>query len=122
MREDVNLFNRKIPQTTISKATVILFSSLIIVILFTFILLAVEIPGTRHQESRSFLAYLFEVVSAYGTVGLSMGVTSHLKNISKFLIVLLMYFGRLGPLTLAIAIKTKKETEIKLIEENVVVG
>jgi trk system potassium uptake protein TrkH len=122
LREDVNLFGRRIPQATISKVTVILFSSLFIIIVFTFILLAVEIPGTVNQESRSFLTYLFEVVSAYGTVGLSMGATAHLENVSKFLVVLLMYIGRLGPLTLAIAIKTKKDLKFQFIEENVVVG
>lgn len=123
MREDVNLFSRRIPKATLSKVTAILFFSLFVIILFTFILLVFERSEVSHDETRgSFLAYLFEVVSAYGTVGLSMGVTTNLQDLSKFMIILLMYVGRLGPLSLAIALKGRKEPQYKYLEENVLVG
>jgi trk system potassium uptake protein TrkH len=75
-------------------------------------------PEVSHKATKgSFLAYLFEAVSAYGTVGLSMGVTKYMHDLSKFLIIILMYIGRLGPLTPAIALKSKKETKIKYLEK-----
>ncbi|MFC4353911.1 potassium transporter TrkG [Chryseomicrobium palamuruense] len=51
-------------------------------------------------EKIPFLSLLFEVFSAFGTVGHSMGVTAELSDIGKFLICLTMFIGRLGPLTL----------------------
>ncbi|MBN1783308.1 potassium-transporting ATPase subunit KdpA [bacterium] len=123
LKQHVNLFSKKIPEQILSKVTVIVFFSLFAVILFTFLLLVIEIPQGSHNATKgSFLAYLFEVVSAYGTVGLSMGVTPFLDTLSKLLIVILMYVGRLGPLTLAIALKPRKEDRFKYTEENVLVG
>lgn len=123
MHDDVNLFGRRIPKATISKVTAILFFSLFVIILFTFILLVIELPDISHHAAKgAFMPYLFEVVSAYGTVGLSMGVTTGLQNLSKFVIIILMIIGRLGPLTLAIALKSRKDPQYRYIEENVLVG
>jgi len=56
-------------------------------------------------EDASFLAILFETVSAFGTVGASMGLTPHLTAAGKILIMATMFAGRLGPLTLAVALR-----------------
>ena len=58
----------------------------------------------------TFLDVFFEAVSAFGTVGLSLGITSNLSAIGKIIISLLMIIGRLGPITITIALfKNKKE-------------
>ena len=67
---------------------------------------------------------LFEVVSAFGTVGLSTGITADLSSLSKILIIFTMYLGRVGPLTIAIVLggKSKKSSKIKYPEENISIG
>ncbi|MNR38293.1 Ktr system potassium uptake protein B [compost metagenome] len=63
-------------------------------------------------EDASFLSILFETTSAFGTVGLSMGLTAKLSVFGKVLISLTMFAGRLGLLTLAYALGPKKEKEL----------
>jgi trk system potassium uptake protein TrkH len=66
---------------------------------------------------------MFEAVSAFGTVGLSMGITPILSSLSKFLIVLLMYIGRVGPLTVLFALsQRKKAIGYSLPEEKIAIG
>ena len=68
------------------------------------------------------MEYLFETVSAFGTVGLSMGVTPNLNDIQKLAIVLMMFAGRVGPLTLAFSWYSERKKEIKYAEESIMVG
>jgi trk system potassium uptake protein TrkH len=63
-------------------------------------------------QDEHFLMLLFEVTSAFGTVGLSMGLTGKLTAIGKLLIILTMFVGRLGPITLAYALGPKQEKEL----------
>ena len=74
------------------------------------------------SEGEEFLRILFEVVSAFGTVGLSCGITPSLTSLGKFIIILTMFFGRIGPMTLAIALAGRQEGEYRLPEEKVMVG
>ena len=123
MRDDTNLFLRRIPKATVSKATAIIFFSLFILTLLTLLLMVFELPEVAHTETRgTFLEYVFESISAYGTVGLSMGVTNGLHNAGKVIIVLLMFIGRLGPLTVALALKGKREPKFLYAQENIMVG
>ena len=123
MRGDVNFYERRIPRETVSKVTAIVFFTLLTLVVFTLCLLITELPEVSHGTTRgTFLEYAFEAVSAYGTVGLSMGVTSHLMDTGKVLIVLLMFIGRLGPLTIAIALKGRKEPKYRYMKENILVG
>jgi trk system potassium uptake protein TrkH len=70
-----------------------------------------------------FAAYLFEVVSAVGTVGLSVGKTASLTPTARLLVVLLMFLGRLGPLTVAMSLaRSAGGTDLRLAEEGVMVG
>ena len=65
----------------------------------------------------------FESLSAFGTVGLSMGITSQLSSIGKLLITILMYLERVGPLTLIFAItETKAKTNFSFTEEKISIG
>jgi trk system potassium uptake protein TrkH len=79
---------------------------------------------TIHQESRGlFLELLFEVVSAFGTVGLSVGITPQLSSVGKLILALVMFAGRLGPLSIAVALTGKEPTSrFQYAEENVMIG
>ncbi len=117
-RDDTEVFGRKIPNTTTKKALSIFFVSIaLITVAFSIIILIENNRGIRNED------IFFETISAFGTVGLSMGITSQLTVVSKILIILLMFIGRLGPLTIALIVGSKtKHQIIHYIEENVIVG
>lgn len=87
-------FKRRIPIESILKSYVLMTLALVWVIVMTAIICLLE-------PACSFLQVLFEVVSGFGTVGLSTGITPILGDASKLLLSLTMFFGRLGPLTIA---------------------
>lgn len=97
--EDVNIFARRIPDHIIRKSVAIAMACLGLVLFVTFALTLLE--------DFKFISLSYEVVSAFATVGVSQGITPLLKPISKLLIVLTMYIGRLGPLTMIYAFNTK---------------
>ncbi|GAI66904.1 unnamed protein product [marine sediment metagenome] len=76
-----------------------------------------------YVEGEDFIKVLFEVVSAFGTVGLSTGITSSLSIAGKIIIIITMFTGRIGPLGLALSLIQKREPEIiKYPEEKIMVG
>ncbi|MBP2002098.1 trk system potassium uptake protein TrkH [Paenibacillus shirakamiensis] len=103
-REDVVLFHYRLAQERIFKAVTITMVALFLIIAVTMTLAA--------TEEGSFLSIMFETTSAFGTVGLSMGLTPHLTSFGKLLICLTMFAGRLGLLTLAYALGPKKSREL----------
>lgn len=103
-KEDIVLFKHRLAKDRIYKALTIVLLSLTLVITVAMIL--------STTENADFLAILFESTSAFGTVGLSMGITTHLTDIGRVLIALTMFIGRLGPLTLAYALGPKTEREL----------
>ncbi len=115
--EDTECFRRKILSTNVRTGFAV----------FTVAFLAV-IVGTTAIESiqqTSLSDALYEVVSAVGTVGLSTGLTPSLKPAGKLLIIVLMYMGRIGPVTLALAFASKigkRKNRRKLPQERVMVG
>jgi trk system potassium uptake protein len=96
-REHVEMFDRKIPQNLILRAISVIIISLIIISVFIFLILKIE-------TDKSFLPLFFEVISAFATVGLSLGVTGSLSALGKLTLIALMYIGRVGPLTMVLAI------------------
>jgi trk system potassium uptake protein TrkH len=88
------------------------------------LLLVFELEGIPHPESRGmFLELLFEAVSAFGTVGLSTGLTPTLQPASKIVVILLMFVGRLGPLTLAATLERRaRDPGHRLPEETIMIG
>ena len=123
-REKVFIFYRTIPEEVVDRAVSILFVSAQIVVVFTFALMITEAGGPGGPLHRDmFLKVMFEVVSAFGTVGLSAGITSELSETGKALITLLMLIGRLGPLTVTLAVaKRSQRGDYEYSEENMMVG
>lgn len=122
--EHVNVFNRTIPQETVTKTISIIFASAFSIVLITSVLLLTQSSALPPDRSRHFfLEYLFEAVSAFGTVGLSMGVTPQMNVTQKLATILLMFAGRVGPLTLALALTlASRRKSIAYAEETVMVG
>ncbi len=122
-QQQVRLFNRGVPETIISKSIGIAFFWLVAVTSVSMLLLVSEHPGGPHELGRTlFIETIFEAFSAMGTVGLSMGLTPFLTGIGKVMIILLMYIGRIGPVTIALAIAVGKPLRIRLAEEKFMVG
>ncbi len=114
-REDAEVMRRRIlpEQVYKSLAVSLLATSLVAV---TTLLLNVT-------EKADFLAILFEAVSAFGTVGLSLGLTPELTPYGRLLIVLTMFSGRLGPLTLVFAlVQRRKKTFVRYPQEKILIG
>jgi trk system potassium uptake protein TrkH len=124
MQEDVNIFYRRIPPAIVSRAISVFFFSVVFIAIFTMILLISELHDVPHTQSRGmFLEYLFEAISAFGTVGLTTGVTSGLSQFGRILITVLMFIGRLGPLTIALAVQGRETTpQFKYVQESVLIG
>lgn len=99
-RQEVEMFERRIPAQTVVKSIAIFIICLVVVSIGVLVLVRVE-------PDKSFLSLIFEVVSGFGTVGLSLGITPFLSSIGKFCIVTMMYLGRVGPLTLILAVGSR---------------
>jgi trk system potassium uptake protein TrkH len=120
----VHAFKRSISSGAINRAFAIFVLSVVIIMIGTAGLLITEVGDTPFKASRGlFLEMLFETSSAFGTVGLSMGVTPGLSLWGKFLLVLIMYTGRLGPLVIAMAIRpAPSKAKFLYAEERVMIG
>ena len=114
-RDNVEIFKRNIPRDTVNNAFVLIMLVLLILSIFGFILLL-----TQKVEPMSIL---FELFSAFGTVGLSTGITSKLTGLGKIVIILTMFIGRIGPLTSALALAQRHgKASYEYPDENVMVG
>lgn len=114
-RNSVVFKNKSFSDDTIKKAQSVFFSFLGFVVLWIYLLLLLE--------NFPFEKIVFEVFSAFGTVGLSGGITPYLKPVSKFLIVIAMFTGRVGPLTLVSAMsKIVIDRTIKYPKANIMIG
>lgn len=124
-RRTVALFQRQIPRAIVGRSVAIIASAFLILHLAVLLLQAVETSGViRAAAQGRFLSLLFEATSALGTVGLSMGITSALSSPGKLLIVLLMFVGRVGPLTMALAIleRQRRQVNFECVEEEILIG
>ena len=115
-QKDVTMFNRTLSKEAISKAVAVICTSFFIMFMSTLLLSAVT--------DASFLDILYETVSATATVGLTRNLTRSLNTIGKIIIIATMYFGRVGPISLAIALNLKKQNPniIKNPVEDISVG
>lgn len=115
--DEIVIFKRRVSFSTVSKALAIMGLSLMLVLVVSAIIQIIE--------DQPMINVLFETTSAFGTVGLTTGLTPGLHNISKLLLILLMYLGRVGPVSFALALATnshKNDTDIIYPEGKVIVG
>jgi len=119
-----NVFRRTIPDELATRALTLVLLSILVCAAAIFVLLTVQVHGLPVAESRNaLLDYAFECVSAFATVGLSLGVTAKLAPLGKGLIIALMFLGRVGVLTLAFAfIRRSKGRQVRYAEEQVMIG
>jgi len=115
-RDEPELYRRTIPVEIIQKAIMVLCSSLLLVCGATILLAAFE--------QKPLMDVLFETVSAFGTVGLSTGLTPELSVPGRILITLLMFIGRLGPLTIGFAfmLRASRPAKYRYAEERIMIG
>ncbi len=116
-REDIEIGKKRIGWDIFNRAVALMLIALIYV---TFIVLMLNII----EKDKDFLSLAFETVSAFATVGLSVGITSTLTDISKWLIILTMFIGRVGPLTVAMVLSSSaiKKGIYRYPTENILVG
>jgi len=114
--EDVTVFKRRIPRDTVEKSYTIFFISIV------WLFVAIVILALSDGE-KSMADLLYELVSAYGTVGLSRGITADLSVIGKWIIIITMIFGKIGPLSMVYVFTQRTSQNIyKEAEENILVG
>lgn len=114
-KEYTHFFRRRIPDDTVKSAATIFLMYIVLFIGGGMII--------SHLENIPLLPSMFETASAIGTVGLSLGITQQLGVASQFILIVLMFFGRVGGLTLIFAAMTKTATnETKYPQEKITVG
>ncbi|MDD3921085.1 MAG: potassium transporter TrkG, partial [Eubacteriales bacterium] len=121
-RADVTLWRRRINWNIVRRAFAVFMIFVCIILAVTFLISCIEVnrpAGLLGMENQ-----LYEVSSALGTVGLSVGVTSMLSDFSRVLIMLCMFAGRIGPLTMMLALAGRSGSHggIRYPEETLLVG
>ena len=103
--DETVVLKRRVPQVVVNKALSIAGLSMILIFIMTAIIVSVE-----HLP---FINVLYEATSAFGTVGLSTGITPHLHGISKLMLIFTMFLGRVGPLSFAVAIAMREHRKLQ---------
>lgn len=118
--KDIHVFKRQIPNDQVSKAFILTSFSIFFIMIISTLLATIE------KNNFNLLQILFEVISSFGTVGLSLGVTPLLSVLSKLIICVTMFTGRLGPLLFISLFHQKHEViqkdQVGYVEENVIIG
>ncbi|SDL86553.1 TrkH family potassium uptake protein [Sediminibacillus halophilus] len=112
--DEVVMFRRAIKYNTIVRALAITVIGSGLIVTGIFIL--------NITEDATFISIVFETVSAFGTVGLSMGLTSTLTTVGKITIILIMLIGKIGPLTLAFSFAHSSQANIRYPKEDILTG
>jgi trk system potassium uptake protein TrkH len=103
--------------------SIILAATLSICLIVSILLLSADYSGSAAASRHLFVEYLFETTSAFGTVGLSMNLTPSLNTAQKLAVILMMFAGRVGPLTLAFSLaRITAKKGVSYAEEGVMVG
>jgi trk system potassium uptake protein TrkH len=123
-RLKLGIFRRTVPPELVQRATVTTMLFIITVFLALTVLLALEQSSEPHPASTDrFLDAFFEVVSALGTVGLSTGLTSHLTTAGRMIVIVLMFLGRLGPISVFAALSRSQQPDrVEYPQTSVLIG
>jgi len=123
-RTDAEIAERRIPPDLVAKALAVTIAFLAGILLCVLVLQVTELGGSPHPQVRGeFLELAFETVSAFGTVGLSLGVTPSLSTAGKLVIVVAMLAGRLGPLSFALTlIGERRGRPYQYAQERILIG
>ena len=113
-RQDVTVLRRTIPPIQIMKALSLTIISMLFIFLGIFIL--------SKKKKANFLSIVFEVFSAIGTVGLSLGLTGQLSEEGRMVVIFLMIAGRLGPLTLVYLVARPQKSHIRYADVSLQIG
>lgn len=120
-RKKTQVLGRTIPEDTVDKAIRIFIVAIVVIVAATTLLLQTEANGSSIEQA-NFLKVLFEVVSAYSTCGLSMGLTPELSIPGKVIVCTVMFVGRMGPLFLVSAVAKQQMDGMWYAEEDIMVG
>lgn len=123
--EKPSLFKRSLDEESVNRAFAVMSLGIAIVTMATACLLITELGARSFGETNGlFVKYLFEVISAFGTVGLSMGVTPDLSSFAKLTLTVTMFLGRLGPLVVAAALSPQPRLTgtFTYAEERIMIG
>ncbi|BAE85553.1 TrkH family potassium uptake protein [Desulfitobacterium hafniense] len=112
--DDINIFHRRLENNTIKRAYCSTTIYIMLSILGIFLLITTQ--GLPAKDAA------FETLSALGTVGLSTGITRELDTLSRMVIILLMYSGRVGSLTLLMAVMMGTKSKLRNPEEKIIIG
>ncbi len=113
-QEDVSAFGRRVPRGLIQKVLAVLSISALVVVAATLAIMVSD--GLR------LVPAIFEVTSAFGTVGLSLNVSQELSTFAKLVVIGVMFFGRVGPITLVLALSARKPRGYVYPHEDIAVG
>lgn len=113
-KEGAEAFNRRISMEVVEKSFLLMF--------FSFFVIFISVILLTFFDAFEFRKLLFETISAFGTVGLSTGITKDLTSASKLVIMSMMFIGRIGPLTLLSLITWSKRSKVNYLEEQVAIG
>jgi len=117
------VFRRTLTEASVSRATSVVMVSMALITLAIMVLMMSELGGFSHTQTRGrFLELFFEAISAFGTVGLSTGVTDALSAMGRLTIIALMFIGRLGPMVIALAVSRERVSRVSYAEENIMIG
>lgn len=122
-RSAISIFRRTIPQSSVDKATAVILFYVFIAGSGLLLILTLEDSLGGLDGRDKFLPCLFEVVSALGTVGLSVNFTTELSDLSLIVLIVLMFIGRLGPITVFAALSLpERDRALKFVSEEPLVG
>jgi trk system potassium uptake protein TrkH len=124
-RRDAEIFNRRLDNDLVFRAMLLIFMAFGVIVAAIFALTFTEPDGLVQAGYKNsiFVGLQFEVLSASGTVGLSTGITPYLSEAGRIVVMALMFLGRLGPTTVAVAFAASEvRRKYRLPEEKVALG
>jgi trk system potassium uptake protein TrkH len=114
-RAQAEAFGREIPNTQLLRAVAVTILAFLLIVI-------AMIALTLTDPDPPFLDLMFDTVSAFGTVGYSTGIVPEMSVAGKSILMIVMFIGRLGPLTLALALVPQEHTVYRFVQERITIG